>query len=72
MDADALMGAPAPDLGHSRLLERFDAHVDRFAAAGRVGTPDDLPFATLIREPISELEIHRQGADLGGSLFFGG
>src|SRR5262245_28257860 len=71
MDADALVGAPAADLGHPRLLERFDAHVDRLAAAGRVGTPDDLPLAPLIRQPISELEIHRQRTDLYGSLFFG-
>jgi len=64
MDADALMGAPAPDLGHSRLLERFDAHVDRFAAAGRVGTPDDLPFATLIRKARTSAGAFFSGDDL--------
>ena len=71
MDADALMGVSAADLGHPRLLERFDAHMDRLTAAGRVGTPDDLPFAALIRQPISELKIHRQGTDFDGSFFFG-
>jgi len=68
---DTLMGAPAADLGHAGLVHRLDAHVGGLAAGCRVRTSDHLPFAALIGEPITELEIHGQDTDFSGSLLLG-
>src|SRR5258705_13129460 len=71
LDADHLVCAPAPDLGDARLLHGLDPDVSRLATCRRVRAPDHLPFAALVRQPVTELEVHGMDTYLGGSLLLG-
>src|SRR4029453_1878089 len=67
-----LVCPPAPDLGDARLLHGLDPDVSRLATCRRVRASDHLPFAALIRQPVTELEIHGMHTYFGGSLLLVG
>src|SRR6266481_6650349 len=69
--ADQLVCSPALDLGDARLLHGLDPDVSRLATCRRVRAPDHLPFAALVRQPVTELEVHGMDTYLGGSLLLG-
>src|SRR5690348_12976664 len=69
---DQLVCAPAPDLGDTRLLHGLDPDVSRLATCRRVRAPDHLPFAALIRQPVTQLEIHGMDTDVRRALLLGG
>ena len=45
---------------------QFDSHASRLAACGCVRPTDNTPLASLIDNAVTELEFHRQHADLCG------
>ena len=63
-------GAPI-DAGPSTAAGGLDPDVNRLATCRRVRAPDHLPFAALIRQPVTELEIHGMDTYVEGSLLLG-
>ena len=49
-----------------RLSHEFDSNASGFASCGRIGSADDPPLAPLVHKAVSELEVHRQNADVRG------
>ena len=68
---DALGRALRPQISDVRLADPLNANVRGLAPRRRLRTLDHLTFAALIREPVTEFEIHRQDTHLRGSLLLG-
>lgn len=54
------MGGLAPPIRHGRLSDLLDPGMDDLAAANGVRVAGDLPLAGLIREPVSDAQLHRR------------
>jgi len=61
-DANALEGVPTSHLRASGLVDLLDTRVDDLSARGGVWPTDDFPRASLVRESVADLELHRQDA----------